>query len=148
MEGRLTPFNQLLTLQKTYKMNQLTRSAAIHEISMKKLTTLNTEIRESYILDWWGIDENDVEYFALSTELQNQILMNEVPPNDSENKEYDSLILVALASEFKGVTNHYLSETLVTMELGIFYVSGDIELLEACPCCNYRTLDSRGSYDI
>ena len=129
-------------------MNQINRNMAIEELCKKKLFSLDSQNRESYIMDWWGIDEDDHEFFRLSTELQSEVLANDNPPKDSNLSKYDELILVALFSEFKGVTNAYLIESMVAMGLGTYEVSGVIEILEVCPCCMYRTLEFRDNYNI
>jgi len=144
----LTPSKPQLTSQKGCDVNQISRNDAIYKLCKKKLSSLDTESRESYILDWWGIDEDDVEFSSLSAELQRQMLANEDPPNDSENYKYDELIIIALSAEFKGVTNAFLAENMITMGVGTYKVCGELEPLEICPCCEYRTLNSRGDYEI
>jgi len=148
MEDLLMPFRQLLTMQKGSNMNQISRTEAIKQLCFKKLTALSAERRESHILDWWGIDEDDAEFSLLSADLQSQMLNSDEPPSDSENSNYDELILIALQAELKGVTNIFLSENLVTMGLGDNEVCGELEQLEICPCCEYQTLESRGEYNI
>lgn len=129
-------------------MKKINRVEAIKAICDKILPTLNLNERESIILDWWGIDEEDNEFSRLSAQLKCQILENDELPEDCENRKYDELILVALSSEYKGVNNNYIAESLDTMGLGSFRVEGEVEKLEVCPCCNYRTLESIGNYDI
>jgi hypothetical protein len=129
-------------------MDRISRNDVITKLCMRKLSSLTKEDRESYILDWWGIDDEDVEFSKLSAELQHQILENEDTPGDSENCKYDELILIALSTEYRGVTNTFLAKSMAMMGLGTYDVYGDVEKLEVCPCCNYRTLDSRGDYDI
>ncbi|CAM2943184.1 CPCC family cysteine-rich protein [Vibrio neptunius] len=139
---------QQLNLQKGFDMRKINRVEAIKEICGNKLSTLNFNERKSVILDWWGIDEQDIELSRLSAQLRCQILENDEPPEDCESRKYDELILVALLSEYKGVRNTYIAEYMDTMGLGAFRVEGEMEKLEVCPCCNYRTLTSRGNYNI
>ncbi len=129
-------------------MKRLERIEAVNRLSINNLASLDTETRESYILNWWGIDEDDEEFSLLSEELKNQMLSNDDPPSDVENCKYDQLIKIALCFEYKGVTNTYLSESMAMMGLGKYEVCGDVEVLEICPCCSYRTLSSRGDYNI
>jgi len=110
----------------------------------ESLTNLSDEERESHVLNWWGIDEEDDEYFLLSLELQLEIKNNEDPPADIRDKKYDELIVIAMSAEFVGVTNEYIEESL--KGFGRFKVDGDVEKLEMCPCCEYRTIESRGEY--
>jgi hypothetical protein len=141
-------FKQQLIMQRGCNMDRISRNDVITKLCMRKLSSLTKEDRDSYILDWWGIDNEDVEFSKLSAELQHQILENEDAPDDSENCKYDELILIALSTEYRGVTNTFLAKSMAMMGLGTYDVYGDVEKLEVCPCCNYRTLDSRGDYDI
>ncbi|WP_124333832.1 CPCC family cysteine-rich protein [Pseudomonas chlororaphis] len=129
-------------------MSTLPRTDAIYKICKKILSSLDNDARESYILNWWGIDERDFEFSLLSKEMQNLVSLNDDPPSDTQNQIYNELIMIALSSEYKGVTNTYLSELMSKNGLGEYEVHGDIETLEACPCCGYRTLSSRANYDI
>lgn len=144
----VTPSSQQSIMQVGCNMNRINRNEAISELCKKKLPELTIEDRESYILNWWGIDNDDVEFSTLSDELQRQILENEDPPDDSENRKYDELIFRALFAEYRGVTNEFLAKSMASVQLGTYEVYGEVEKLEVCPCCKYRTLDSRGNYDI
>ena len=137
-----------LTLQKGCNVQRINRIEAIEKICGNKLSSLSFNARESILLDWWGIDEEDIEFSRLSEQLKCQIIENDLPPEDCENHKYDELILIALLSEYKGVRNTFIAESMATMGLGAFHVEGEEETLEICPCCNYRTLASRGGYDI
>ncbi|MBP5060814.1 hypothetical protein HUT27_01160 [Pseudomonas chlororaphis] len=129
-------------------MSTLLRAVAIYRICNRALGSLDHDARESYMLNWWKIDESDFEFSLLSKEMQNLLLLNDDPPSDVQNQMYDELIMIALSSAYKGVTNTYLSETMSKMGLGDYEIHGDIEKLEVCPCCGYRTLSSRANYDI
>ncbi|MGF6488899.1 CPCC family cysteine-rich protein [Pseudomonas frederiksbergensis] len=129
-------------------MERLHRSDAVNRLSKNRLNALNNEARESYILNWWGIDESDFEFSFLSKDMRDQLILNKDPPSDIDNCLYDELIYIALSSEYKGVTNTYLSNAMQKIGLGRYEVYGDIELLEVCPCCGFRTLPSIANYDI
>lgn len=129
-------------------MTLIDRGATINILSEQELSTLTRDARESYILNWWGLNESDAEFHLLSKELQHQLLSNEEPPIDTQNNFYNELILVALSSEYKGVTNSYISDMLKKIGMDTYEVDGAIELLEACPCCGFRTLSSTSNYDI
>jgi hypothetical protein len=129
-------------------MQNISRADAIHKLSKKTLDSLDTAARESQLLNWWGIDESDEEFSSLSKEMQHLLLSNDEPPSDAQNALYDELILIALSSTYKGVTNSYISNSMIKMGLGEYDVYGLIESLEACPCCGYRTLLSRANYEI
>lgn len=129
-------------------MEKINRKEAVSRITSNMLEALDTQSREAYILDWWGIGEDDEEFPLLSNELQKEILLNEDSPDDVNNKKYDQLIKVALCFDYRGVTNIYIAETMATMGLGQYKVYGDVEKLETCPCCGFQTLSSRGDYEI
>lgn len=131
-----------------FKMSTFLRADAIYKICKIALDSLDNDARKPYILNWWTIDESDFEFSLLSKEMQNLLLLNDDPPSDAQNQMYDELIMVALSSEYKGVTNTYLSEIMSQMGLGKYEIHGNIEKLEVCPCCDYRTLSSRAHYDI
>jgi len=80
--------------------------------------------------------------------MQHVLISNDEPPSDVQNTLYDELISIALSSEYKGVTNSYLSNSMKKTGIGEYEVFGLIEPLEACPCCGYRTLSSRANYEI
>lgn len=129
-------------------MNRINRAEAVRQVCNKQLSMLDTQHRESHILDWWNIDEGDAEFSLLSVELQNQILKSDEPPSDSENYKYNQLILIALQAKLKGVTNTFLSESMAMNGLGKNEICGELEQLHACPCCEYRTLNTQGEYEI
>ncbi|WP_426237638.1 CPCC family cysteine-rich protein [Pseudomonas sp. TWP3-2] len=129
-------------------MSTLDRHQAINKISTEILTSLDHDERESILLDWWGIDESNPEFFALSDDMRSTIKACDDLPSDIDEKKYDELLRIALNSNLKGVTNTYLAEKLSSLNLGEYNVYGQVELLESCPCCGYLTLSSHGSYDI
>lgn len=129
-------------------MKKIARTSAISLLCTNKLTSLDIESRESYILDWWGIDDDDEEFSLLSEDIQAELIFNEDPPSDVANSKYNQLIIIGLAFEYRGVTNQYLSHDLSLMGMKDYEVFGSVEKLEICPCCEYRTLLSKGSYDV
>jgi hypothetical protein len=134
--------------KKGLKITQITRPAAIKNIAERYLDTLTTEERDSHILNWWPLDENNPNFLAISTKLKNLLLNNEEPLKNIENLLADELILVGLKSSYIGVTNDYLADQLAKLGYGTYEVQGDIEHLNACPCCEYRTLSSVSDYEI
>lgn len=129
-------------------MNILSREQAIRQISTEKIKKLSPDDRYSYILNWWVIDENDIEFSSLSSALQKEILENEDAPENCVDSRYDELILIALSVEFRGVCNSFLEEVIVSLGASNIRVIGEVEDLKACPCCGYKTLSSRGEYEI
>lgn len=130
------------------KIKQITRLTAIKNIAESYLDTLTIEERDSHILNWWPLDESNPNFLGLSTKLQKLILNNEEPPKNIESLLADELILVGLKSSYIGVTNDYLAEQLAKLGYETYVIQGDIEHLNACPCCEYRTLPSVSVYEI
>jgi hypothetical protein len=135
-------------LKNHIKIKQITRLTAIKNIAESHLDTLTIEERDSHILNWWPLDESNPNLLGLSTKLQKLIFNNEEPPKNIESLLTDELILVGLKSSYIGVTNDYLAEQLAKLGYGTYEIQGDIEHLNACPCCEYRTLPSASDYEI
>lgn len=129
-------------------MKKLSATAAIDLLSTHRLPGLDLAARASLLLDWWGIDSDNLEFATLPPDLQQQLISQPEPPDDAQDPRYDALLLVALRTEYRGVTQLYLRRCLREAGLGDYAVSADIEYLEACPCCGYRTLTARGDYQI
>ncbi|URN89237.1 MAG: hypothetical protein NAG77_31240 [Pseudomonas protegens] len=129
-------------------MEKLTANAAIDLLSRHRLPGLDAAARFSHLLNWWGIDSDDLDFAALAPSLQQQILTQPEPPQEVQDPRYDALLLIALRAEYRGVTHLYLRRCLREAGLGDYTVSANIECLEACPCCGYRTLSARGEYQI
>lgn len=109
---------------------------------------LKREERESVVLNWWGIDNENNIFKKLPLELQQEITNEEQPIMDIMDKKYNPLLIEAIATEFIGVRNSYLSKTVSLMLNENVLVEGESELLEPCPCCQYQTLEERGQYYI
>ena len=98
-------------------MRKISRSDATHMLSKQALACLDNNTRESLLLNWWGIDDSDEEFSLLSKEMQELLVSNDEPPSDVQNPLYDELLLIALYSEYKGVTNSYLSTSMKKLDL-------------------------------
>lgn len=129
-------------------MKKIHRKKAIKLICKKILLSLTKEMRENHILNYWSIDNNDVEFLKLSNNLQNDILNNDYPNQNILNPIYNQLIMLSLNYSFKGVTNLFLKKKLFLEKLGSYDIYGSIEILKICPCCEYFTLEIRGESDI
>ena len=128
-------------------MKKINRADAIEILCNLILPSLSSDVRDGYILDWWGIDEDNPEFFTLSENIKTLLAEHETPPLEA-NKIYNPIISIALKNELKGVTNSYLSDLMVEKGLALHTVTGTIEQLESCPCCGYRTLTIRHEYEI
>ena len=73
---------------------------------------------------------------------------SDAPERPATAAEYDDLLTIGVAATLRGVKNSYLVTRLSREHGGSFQVSGPEETLEACPCCNFRSLPRRGEYDI
>ena len=61
------------------------RKDAIELICKEELNSLILSDRESILLNWWYIDENDPEFHQLSCQLQQKIREFEIP-DDPDNR--------------------------------------------------------------
>ena len=81
-------------------MNKIKRCDAIRWLSHHKLNNLTLEERESILLNWWYINEEDFEYFILSDEIKFEMKNMDVPL-EPELPKYNSLILeIVLSNRF------------------------------------------------
>jgi hypothetical protein len=62
--------------------------------------------------------------------------------------KYDSVLLLWLEDGYRGATNEHLKQKLRSMAIDVSEIIGDVEELTPCPCCGYRTLESRKDYEI
>jgi hypothetical protein len=129
-------------------MKKISRDDAVHLIVNLMLPKISYELRESYIFETFCLDEDDSELSYFSGELKKEIISHEAPLNDIDSKKYDPIVLVALSFEYVGVTNEYINSELSKHSSEEVVVTGQVELLHACPCCNYRTIINRGNYEI
>ena len=122
------------------------RREAISLILESELGALSEEERESLLLDWWTIDEDDAEFGELPEILRTELKQND-EPEGTRKPHYDALLRIGLRRRFVGVRNEYLVCRI--SELGhSASVEGNVEWLESCPCCGFRTLGERGGYEI
>ena len=125
----------------------MTRTEAIALIVESELAALSEEERESLLLDWWSIDEDDEEFCALPELLRAEMNRSD-EPDGTRKPQYDALLRVALRHRFVGVRNDYLANRLESLGHELESIEGDVEMLETCPCCEFRTLSERGGYEI
>lgn len=124
----------------------MTRANAMEVLARHQLGLLSPGERESLLMDWWRIDEDDPEYATLPTGLKER-MKSLWEPAEPQMAIYDPLLMCALVREFRGVRNEYLELRLA--DLGYFAaVTGDPEQLVPCPCCRFRTLDRFGEYNV
>jgi Cysteine-rich CPCC len=88
------------------------------------------------------------DFFNLSKVEKLEIYENELQHDKKDRLDFDEDLLEYLKISFKGVTNEYISNEifkLISIEL---IIVGASEILNKCPCCNYKTLEERGIYDV
>ncbi len=67
---------------------------------------------------------------------------------DPVSSRYDPVLLIWLADNFKAVTNEYILQKVRGLGEEVEEIDGEPVLLEACPCCGYRTIGSRSDLEI
>ena len=125
----------------------MTRAEAIALIVENELGALNDAQRQSMLLDWWSIDDEAEEFWELPELLRAEIKRRD-EPDGTRNPLYDALLRIDLRYQFVGVRNEYLAHRLAPIGYKREIIEGDVEVLEICRCCEFRTLAERGGYDI
>jgi hypothetical protein len=125
----------------------MTRDELVLNIADKAVSTLSLNQRDSLLLDWWGLGDDDPAWGRLPLELRGELQTRD-EPTDPQDRRYDPLLSVALARGYRGMTNEYLRRKAQALGIDAGVISGEPELLEVCPCCLYRTLRERGGYDV
>ncbi|WP_101808843.1 CPCC family cysteine-rich protein [Paenibacillus pasadenensis] len=126
----------------------MNRDEAIAIILKTTIEDLSKEEREEILIDWWGIDQDDPEFDKLPEILQSEILNYDEPQKDVMDEVYSALLLVALRKKYLGVRNEYLSKRVSAILDSNQEVEGLQEELYSCPCCEFKTLSTKGEYDI
>lgn len=122
------------------------RYEAISKIAYFLFQKLDSLERYDRLLNWWSIDSDDVEYHKLPKSLQTLLDNTDEPPIDVSDSIFDSLLIESLKADFIGVTNEYLS-ALISDYFGDYpLVTGILEDLFRCPCCEFKTLGERGQF--
>jgi len=124
------------------------RIEAIKIVSQEQLKFLDKDARKSHILNWWVLDEDDIEFTILSKSLQAEILANEDFKEDPTDTKYDELIMLGLSAQYKGVRNEFIALCINSVMKQNHVVTSDVEKLYPCPCCSYCTLEVLGEYEI
>jgi hypothetical protein len=126
----------------------MSRTEATSIIAQLRLRKLEPAKREAMLLDWWPIDAGDPEYGSLSAALRDELARSDGPEHSSLDHRYDELLHIALKADLRGVKDSYLEACLRRDGVGEFQVFGPSEVLEVCPCCRFRTILERNSYEV
>ncbi|MFC6100882.1 CPCC family cysteine-rich protein [Olivibacter domesticus] len=107
-------------------MVTLTRKEALALLSFHYLIGLKEEEREHVLLD----------------------MISDYEENRRDTPEYNTYILSYYHEVNLGVRNEYLVEEIVKI-IGVqVQIVGREEELNGCPCCGFKTLKTRGAYEI
>ncbi|WP_036669020.1 CPCC family cysteine-rich protein [Paenibacillus sp. HW567] len=126
----------------------MNREEAIAAILKSAIEDLSKEEREEILIDWWGIDQDDPEFDKLPEILQSEMLQFDEPQRDAMDEVYNALLFVALRKKYLGVRNEYLSKIVSVILQVNQEVEGLQEELYSCPCCEFKTLPTKGEYYI
>ena len=96
------------------------------------------EITQLLLENWSNVEG----WTNLPGDLQREF-SNEKLEGHFNDKKYDEILKFKLRDDIKGFTNEFLSEA-----TGIVISSGSAFDLIACPCCGYKTLESRNEFEI
>lgn len=130
------------------EVKKMNRDEAIAIILKSMIDDLSKEEREEILIDWWGIDQEDPEFYKLPETLQTEILQYDEPQKDAMDVVYNALLFEALRKKYLGVKNEYLSRKVSVILQFNQEVEGLQEELYSCPCCEYKTLPTKGEYFI
>jgi hypothetical protein len=125
----------------------VTRNKAIARLVDADLAQLTVEARESLLLDYWSMDEDDEGYDSLPHELRDELAQRE-EPGEAASAHYNPLLKLALRHKYVGVLNSFLQAALVRLGEAADRVEGQIEPMATCPCCLYQSIEERGQYFI
>lgn len=127
----------------------MNRDEALTIILESTIQDLTKEQREEILIDWWGIDQEDhPEFSKLPETLKSEIIYFNEPQRDATDEGYNLLLFVALRKKYLGVRNEYLSKQVSEIIHSSQEVEGLQEELYTCPCCEFKTLPTKGEYDI
>lgn len=124
------------------------REKAITIIIKNTIERMTNESRYEVLLNWWGVDQEDPAFNELPDLLKNELLHLDEPPDYVMDEKYNPLIFEALKNTYVGARNEYLSKRVSEILDFKHEIEGVQEELSICPCCEYKTLPSKGEYDI
>jgi hypothetical protein len=125
----------------------MTREEAKKRLAEARLPLLDEEDREGLLIEWTVFEPEEGELTELPRELLKE-LQNGLEIDDAADQRFDPLIQLAIRQELRGIRNEYIAEELRALGIEVDSVDGEVELLEACPCCGYRTLLGRHMYEV
>lgn len=127
---------------------KMDRKQALQELAELQGALASPDQRLSMIEDWWSLSEDDPEWIYLSDDLRAEIQRTDSPEQAPTSPRYDVLINLHLIAKLRGVANHWLAAQVSAARGIAVEVEGDIEPMECCPCCGYRSLPCRHEWEI
>lgn len=124
------------------------RQFAISQLARLDLNKLTPEERAEELdtmqCERW---DEDPRWHTIPLDIRNEFEAGELtyPPSDPR---YDGVLLLSLSRRYVLATNSFLLKRLQEDGIEVDAVVGEPVQLEACPCCGYRTIGSRGAYQI
>lgn len=121
----------------------MNRSTVLDQYILNRIDHYSKEDRIDQLTVVWLSDWSEVAGWDTLTQSVKESIQSEEVPNDLESNKYDEVLYFKHRFDFRGYTNEYL-----TKQTGHRITEGTPALLEACPCCGYRTLEDLSGFDI
>jgi hypothetical protein len=119
------------------------RALALRLVAEKVFSELSDSDRESVLLDYATISEEDPGFETLPDDL-NARIANGLEEFSSDDLMYEPLVQIGVRDSLIGVTKSILLNALDW----VTKVEGDVEPLDECCCCGYKALSKRREYNV
>lgn len=126
----------------------MTRGECMKLLATAEIKNMCISERDLIIQNAWGLDETDEIFSLLSIELCKEMLAFDEPQHDTSNELYTDLLFFTIVDSYKFLTNDKLSKLVSKIVKKNILVEGKEPKLFTCPCCGYKTLTTRGEYEI
>lgn len=126
----------------------MTRDECMKILAADEIKSMPLSERDLIIQNAWGLDETDEIFSLLSIELCNEMLAFDEPQHETSNELYTDLLFFTIADSYKFFSNDKLSKLVSKIVKKNILVEGMEPELFTCPCCGYKTLTTRGEYEI
>ncbi len=128
----------------------MNRSEAIARLAALEVSSLAPGQRADALMDAWGLSDAHPAWAGLPDDVQRELSEWSCDDEriDALDARYDALLEAVAGLRWRGVTNEHLSSCLHLQGIRPDEVTGNVEPLQACPVCGFRTLERSASYDI
>ena len=125
------------------------RDQAKQQLAKLLTAEMAADERAEIVAFWFfcGFSEVDPQVAVLPDALR-VLVCRGVEPADPNDHQLDPLVQASLVEDLYGVTNGSLQEALTERGLVVERIEGEAEPMFPCPCCDYFSLSSEGSYEI